>query len=165
MIIDGDGFKQGQTLVMIGNTPYYRFTNITYSRIIFTTNFNNTPIDQNLTVTVFVGSNTAICRMASCSFVRSTAITSYLYSVFPTSISGPTNLIFNGSNLLAGENISNTDIQLSIHGHLCQITNLTNTSIRCSISDVEAGTHSISGSIQGNFEWSTIMYNICHFFL
>ena len=149
MTIEGDGFKQGQTVVFIGNTPYSRFTNISYSTLVFTTAFNNTPTDQNLTVIVFVGTNAALCRTPSCSFMRSSAITPRLHSVFPASISGPTNLTFNASNLLAAANITSADIQLSINRHPCQVINLTDTSLVCSISDVEAGTYPIVGSIRG----------------
>ncbi|UJR08495.1 hypothetical protein I4U23_012761 [Adineta vaga] len=144
--IDGVGFIPGSTRVFLAEIDYTHLATITYSQIILTTPSQTYDLDRN--INIYVGTNQVKCLIPSCSFQWTQRLTPYLDSVTPESIHGPTNLTILGRNLLAG-NISYTDVQLSIAGSSCTVTGMTNDSLNCSITGIEAGTHQILGSING----------------
>lgn len=144
--IEGDGFKVDETMVVIGNTSYSQFINITYSRIIFTTNPENTFIDLNLTIFVFVGRHQSICLIPSCSYTFLSSITPYLISVSPSVIRGAANLTFNTTNLLINGGTIN-DIRITIGQNRCNISAMDNQTLRCFIINMLAGDYPVVGSV------------------
>jgi hypothetical protein len=147
--IEGDGFMPNNTRLFIGNANYMSFETITYSQIIFTTLQPTMYVDQNLPLTVFVGTNQAICVIPSCYFCWATSITPQLDSVTPLLISGPSNLNFIGQNLLSGGG-TYIDAHLYIGGSPCIVTGMTNDTMNCSIDGAEAGNYqTVGGFING----------------
>jgi hypothetical protein len=71
--------------------------------------------------------------------------------VSPTSITGPTTLTLTGQNFQAIGSVMAANIHVTINGHACNATSITNSSITCSIGNVEAGNYSVVASIDGLF--------------
>jgi hypothetical protein len=153
--IVGDGFVSADTRVFIGSTEYTSVATITYSQITFTTLPLSVSayLDYNIPVTVLVGTNTAVCSAVNCTFRWSTSVTPYIDLVSPTSITGSTSLTLTGRNLQASSSITVANIHVTINGHLCNVTSITNSSIVCSVGSVEAGNYTIVASIDGLFRF------------
>jgi hypothetical protein len=154
--IIGDGFTPANTRVLVGSTEYTSVATITYSQITFTTSALTISayLDQNIPVIIYVGTNSAVCLSSTCTFRWSTSVTPYINSVSPTSISGPTTLTLTGQNLQAIGSVTAANTHVSINGHACNVTSITNSSIICSIGSVEAGNYSVVASIDGLFQIS-----------
>jgi len=159
VIITGDGFVPEDTRLFIAGTDYTSLATITYSRIVFKAPAEYMYVNVNISVLVLVGTTQAVCLASSpssCTYQWSTNMASYLDSISPTSINGPTTLTLTGRNLLIGGGvIANTKI--IINENRCNVTSITNTSIVCQIGSIEAGNYSISGLITDvGSMWSTI---------
>jgi hypothetical protein len=74
--------------------------------------------------------------------------------VNPLLIRGRTNLNITGKNLLSGGRTT-ANAHVTINDNICNITHMTNGSITCTVMGVEAGEHSIVGSIDGLFLMDT----------
>ncbi|CAF4657274.1 unnamed protein product [Rotaria sp. Silwood1] len=146
--IDGDGFMKDNTLVYISGANYAYRGSESYSRITFTTPSELTYIDTDLSLAVFVGTSQSTCLMPSCRFSWSTSVTPYFDSVSPSVIRGSTNLTITGQNLLSGGRTA-ADAHVTINDHICNITQMRNESIMCTVKGIEAGQQSIVGSIDG----------------
>lgn len=152
VMIYGDGFIIEDTRLIIAGTDYTSLANVTYSQITFTTPMQIAYINQNLSVTVVIGANEAICLARSCTFQWSTTITPYFDSVSPNQINGPTVLTIIGRGLTSGGGtVSNTDV--IIGGTTCNITSMTNTRLICQVGSILAGNHTVDGIIFGLFSF------------
>jgi hypothetical protein len=151
--ISGDGFTSADTRVIVGSTDYTSLATVTYSQITFITPALTIGayLDQGIPVTIVVGTNRAICLPSACTFRWSTSVTPYINSVSPTSITGPTTLTLTGQNFQAIGSVMAANIHVTINGHACNATSITNSSITCSIGNVEAGNYSVVASIDGLF--------------
>ena len=132
---------------------------VSYSQIVFTTPAESNYVDMDLDVFVYVGSSQAECLLPSCSFNWARSVTPHFDTVSPQRIRGRTNLTINGRNLLSGNNT-----EVKINGNLCNITQLRNASLQCTVMGVEAGTHQIEGSIEGLFSNSDQSIETISFF-
>lgn len=148
VIIDGDGFILNDTRVFILGTNFTYIGSTSYSQITFTTPSQLTYQNYNFTVSVYVGTIPSLCFLSSCYFSWSTSVTPYFDSVSPSSVRGSTNLTITGRNLLVGGR-SASGAHVSINRNICNVTELTNESIICTVKGVEAGQHHIIGSIDG----------------
>ncbi len=153
MTITGDGFTPADTRVIVGSTEYTSVATVTYSQITFTT--SELPIgayaDYDIPITILVGTNRAVCLLSACTFRWSTIITPYINSVSPVSMTGPTTLTLTGQNFQATGSVTAANIHVTINGHACNVTAVTNSSITCSLGSVEAGNYSVVASIDGLF--------------
>lgn len=156
--IDGDGFMSDETLVYIVGANYTHIGSVSYSKINFTTPPELTYTNLNLSILVYVRMSQSVCLIPSCYFSWDTSVTPYFDSVSPQSIRGATNLTITGQNLLCGGRTIAANTHVDINGNLCNITRLSNESISCTVLGVEAGEHSIVGSIDGLF-LTDIVYN------
>jgi len=148
--ITGDGFTPADTRVIVGSIDYTSMATITYSQIIFTTQIPpSIYIDQPIPITILIGTNTAICLLAACSFTWADSVTPYLDTVNPTSITGPQLLTLTGRNLQATGSVLITDIHVTISGQTCNVTSASNTTISCQIVSIQAGNQLIVASIDG----------------
>ena len=148
--IDGDGFMSDETLVFIAGANHTHLGSESYSRISFTTPPELMYKDWNLNLFVYVRTSLSVCLMPSCHFSWKTSITPYFDSVNPLIIRGATNLTITGRNLLSnGRTAANASV--NIDGNLCNITQLSNNSISCTVIGMEAGEHPVAGSIDGQF--------------
>ena len=148
--IDGDGFISYGALVYIVGANYTHLGSASYSQIIFTTPPQLTYIDLNLNMFVYVGTSQSICLLPSCYFAWSTSVTPFFDSVHPSLIRGTTSLNITGRNLLSGGRTT-ANAHVNINGNLCNVTQIRNGSIMCTVRGVEAGEHPIVGSIDGQF--------------
>ncbi|CAF4613132.1 unnamed protein product, partial [Rotaria socialis] len=146
--IIGDGFTPGDTRVIIAGSDYTSLATISYTRIVFITPTQMTYVNRNLTVTVAVGTNEAICLATSCTFQWSTIITPYIDSVSPSQTSGPTTLTLTGRSLTVGGGTASNTL-VSINGNPCNITLMTNLNMSCQVGHIEAGNYTITGMING----------------
>jgi hypothetical protein len=153
--IIGDGFTPADTRVIVGSTEYTSVATITYSQITFTTPelTIGAYLNQDIPVTILVGTNPAVCTASACTFRWSTSVTPYINSVSPTSITGPTTLTLTGQNLQATGSVIASNIHVTINRHACNVTSMTNSSINCSVGSVEAGNYSVVSSIDGLFQF------------
>jgi hypothetical protein len=151
--IIGDGFISGNTRVIVGSIEYTSVATITYSQISFTTSelTIGAYLNQLIPVTVLVGSNSAVCLPSACTFSWTTSVTPYINSVSPTVITGPTTLTLTGQNLQATGSILAANTHVSINGHVCNVSSITNSSIICLVGSVEVGNYTIVASIDGMF--------------
>jgi hypothetical protein len=153
--ITGDGFTPADTRVIVGSTEYTSIATITYSRITFTTPALTIGayLNRDIPITILVGTNPAVCTLTACIFSWSTSITPYINSVSPTSITGPTTLTLTGQNLQGSISANAASTHITINGHACNVTSMTNSSIHCSVGNVEAGNYSVFASIDGLFQF------------
>ena len=150
MTIDGDGFIPTDTLVYIAGANYTHLGSTSYSRIELTTPRELTYTDLDLNVYVYVRTSQAECLRSSCCFNWARRVTPYFRSVQPTHIRGRTNLTITGENLISGGQTT-VNASVDINGNDCRVTQITNNSIACQVDGVEAGIHTIEGSIDGLF--------------
>ena len=150
MTINGDGFTPANTRVIIGSIDYTSQSTISYSQIVFTTPSvpSNTYINNPIPVTIWIGTNQAICTSATCTFQWSTSDTPYVDSVTPTAITGTQTLTLTGRNL-ATNPTAPANTHVTIDGSSCNVTSITNSTISCQIAGVAAGTYSVGVSIDG----------------
>lgn len=156
MTIDGDGFMPTITRLYIIGTNYSYVGSENYSQIIFRTPQELTWKNHNLNVSVYVGMSSAICLMPSCYFAWLDNVTSYFDSVAPSEIRDATNLTITGRNLNAGDKTT-ADFHVTINNNPCNITEVTNDSVMCTLMKVEAGEHPIIGSIDGLFLYKILV--------
>jgi hypothetical protein len=161
--INGDGFTSADTRLIVGSTDYTNLATVTYSQITFITPALTIGayLDQDIPVTILVGTNKAVCLPSACTFRWSTSVTPYINSVSPTSITSPTTLTLTGQNFQATGSVTAANIHVTIHGHACNVTSMTNSSITCSIGNIEAGNNSIVASIDGLFQFLCKMKYVC----
>jgi hypothetical protein len=152
--INGDGFISGDTWISIPGANYTYIGSASYSQIIFTTPPELTYVNLNLNLYVYVRTSQSVCFIPSCYFSWSTSVTPYFVSVNPLLIRGRTNLNITGKNLLSGGRTT-ANAHVTINDNICNITHMTNGSITCTVMGVEAGEHSIVGSIDGLFLMDT----------
>ena len=145
--IDGDGFLPESTLTFISRANFTFLGSVSYSRIVFTTPPQSIYVNVDLDLSVYVRVIPSVCLLPSCHFSWSRSVTPIFTSVLPATIRGPTNLTINGQNLLAGNNAT-----VQINGNPCQISQLRNDSIRCTVMGVEAGRYRLVGAIEGLFD-------------
>ncbi|CAF4003686.1 unnamed protein product, partial [Rotaria magnacalcarata] len=146
--IDGDGFISGVTLVSV---PVANFTYVgptSYSQMNFTTPLQSQFVDVDLNLFVVVYTTPSECLLSSCHFAWTTQITPYFDSVSPPRVRGPTNLNITGRNLLSGGGTVATT-HVTVNDNPCNITQMQNDMILCTVMGVEAGDHPIVGSIDG----------------
>ena len=148
--IDGDGFITDDTSLFIVGNNFTHEGATSYSRITFTTPRESVFVDLNLTIYVDVSTVPAVCLLPSCGFAWTSSITPYFQSINPSLIRGMTNITINGSNLLTGGRTA-ADVHVNINDHPCNITQVTNTVIRCTVMGVEAGRHPVEGFIDGRY--------------
>ena len=148
--IDGDGFISDETLVYIVGANYTHIGSASYSQIIFITPPELTYVNLNLNVYVYVRTSLSVCFMSSCTFTWAASVTPYFDSVNPSLIRGITNLTITGRNLLSGGRTT-ANAHVTINDNICNITQIRNNSINCTVMGVEAGVHPIVGSIDGLF--------------
>lgn len=146
--IDGDGFISGKTLVYVPGANYTYIGPASYSQMNFTTPLQSQFVDVNLDLFLYVYTTQAICLLPSCYFQWATPITPYFDSVSPSRIRGPTSLNITGRNLLSGGGTAATT-HVTINDNPCNITQMQNDKISCTVMGVEAGDHSVIGSIDG----------------
>lgn len=146
--IDGDGFIPTDTLVYIAGANYTHLGSSSYSKIDFTTPQEFAYSDLDLDVYVFVRTSQAQCLLPSCYFRWATRVTPYFRSVQPTHIRGRTNLTITCENIFSGGRTT-VNASVDINGNICNITQIRNGSIACTVEGVEAGVHTITGSIDG----------------
>jgi hypothetical protein len=108
-------------------------------------------LDQDLPITILVGTNTVVCSPTNCTYRWSSSVTPYITSVSPTSISGSTTLTITGQNLQASSSITAANTDVTINDHLCNVTSITNATIICQTDFVEAGNYTVDASIDGKF--------------
>ena len=147
--IDGDGFTRDNTFVYIVGANFTYQGSVSYSRIVFRTPKELIYQNVNLNLYVYVGTREAECFLPSCDYSWSTSVTPIFHSVSPSHIRGLTNLTITGENLLPGGRTT-ANATINIDGNLCNVTQITNSSVRCTVTGVEAGIHEIVGSIDGN---------------
>ncbi|CAF1377186.1 unnamed protein product, partial [Adineta steineri] len=149
--IYGDGFVPADTRVIVGDTEYTSIASITYSQITFTTLPLTIPayLDQDIPITILVGTNTVICSPISCTFRWSSSVTPYINSVSPTSITGPATLTLTGENLEASNSATISNTYVTINNHICNVTSIINSTIICQVDSIEAGTYTVIASISG----------------
>jgi hypothetical protein len=150
--IDGDGFTPAETRVILGSIELTSQAIITYSQIIFTTPLppSNSYISRNISVTILIGTNTAVCLASTCAFQYLPSLAPYVDSVTPTAISGSQTLTLTGRNLAANPSASvPANTHVTINGSPCNVTSITNSTISCQIAGVAAGTYPIVVSIDG----------------
>ncbi|CAF1300760.1 unnamed protein product, partial [Adineta ricciae] len=149
--ISGDGFVPSDTRVIFGSIEYTSISTITYSQITLT--IPSLPVsaylDQNIPITILIGTNSVICSPASCTYRWSSSATPSVLSVSPTSISGPTTLTLTGQNLQPINSISVSNVHVTINNRSCNVTSMTNSTILCNIDHIEVGTYPIVASIDG----------------
>lgn len=146
--IQGDGFQFNDTTLFIVGNNYTRRGSTSYSQISFTTPPESVFVDMNLTIYVFVSSIRAACFLPSCDFAWTSSITPSFHSIHPSLIRGVTNITINGSNFLTGSRTP-VDVHVDINDNLCNITQMTNDVIHCTVMGVEAGRHPVEGYIDG----------------
>ena len=138
--------------MIFGSIEYTSISTIIYSQITLT--IPSLPVssylDQNIPITILIGTNSVICSPASCTYRWSSSATPSILSVNPTSISGPTTLTLTGENLQSVNSISVSNVHVTINNHSCNVTSLTNSTIVCNIDHIEVGTYPIVASIDGN---------------
>lgn len=146
--VEGDGFITDDTSLFIAGKNFTHEGATSYSQITFTTPSESSYIDLNLPMYVDVSTNYAECALSACDFTWDSSITPHFYSINPSVIHGMTNITINGSHLLTGGRTP-ADVHVNINDHSCNITQVTNTVIRCTIMGVEAGRHPVEGYIDG----------------
>ena len=134
----------------IAGANYTHLGSTSYSRIELTTPRELTYTDLDLNVYVYVRTSQAECLRSSCCFNWARRVTPYFRSVQPTHIRGRTNLTITGENLISGGQTT-VNASVDINGNDCRVTQITNNSIACQVDGVEAGIHTIEGSIDGLF--------------
>ena len=148
--ITGDGFTPADTRVIVGSLEYTSIATITYSRITFVTQAPpSNYIDQLIPVTILVGTNHAVCSAGSCSFTWARSVTSYLNSVSPTFITAPQSITLTGQNLAATGSIMGPNAHVTIDGQSCNVTAVSNSTITCTIGNIQVGNHTVVASIDG----------------
>lgn len=122
---------------------------ITYSQIVFTTERMTSNLDYNQPVYVFFPQSRILSRCAtqSCTFNWLTTITPDLSSVSPLSIDAATNITLTGTNLIDSNAINRTHI--IINDNSCDIIEMINETITCTLNNIEGGVHLIQGLIDG----------------
>ncbi|CAF3595884.1 unnamed protein product [Rotaria sordida] len=146
--IDGEGFISDDTLVFIGGTNYTHRGSVSYSQIIFITPPELTYVNLNINVFVYVRTSQSVCLMPSCHFSWATSVTPYFNSVNPLHIRGTMNLTITGQNLISG-GTTLANVHVNIHDNACNITQMSNNSIACTVSGIEAGEHRIDAFVDG----------------
>lgn len=148
--IEGDGFITDDTSLFIVGNNFTHEGATSYSQITFTTPRESLYVDLNLTIYVDVSTVPAVCLSPSCEFAWTSSITPNFQSISPSLIRGMTNITINGTNLLTGGRTA-ADVHVDINDNPCNITQITNTVIRCTVMGVEAGRHPVEGYIEGQF--------------
>lgn len=150
VIISGDGFTPEKTRIILGDYEYTSSANISYSQIRITTDIPPQQyINQNIPVTVLVGTNPVVCSISSCTYQWTDGATPTLNLVSPSSVSGPQTLTLTGQNLNPTGSVSLSDIHVVINGRQCNVTAATNSTIQCAIESLPVGNYSIVTSIDG----------------
>ena len=147
--IEGVGFIPGYTRLFIGNTEYTNITNISYSKIVFKTLLPLSYANYNYTINVAVRNTLIRCSLPSCVFSWSTSVTPYLDAVIPQVIDRPTNLTFTGQNLLSRSDITYMNAHVYINDSVCNVIQMTNSSLICSIVGLEMGSYQVVAFIDG----------------
>lgn len=146
--IDGDGFSQNNTRLFIASIEYTSFIIVSYSQIILTTPSQLMYQDLNLNMIIVTGNNMAVCLAPTCQYCWATNSTPYLLSASTSTNQNLTTFTLVGQNFFGGGGTV-TSTHVNINNHYCNITLMTNQSIVCSASHVEAGTHDMFISIEG----------------
>ena len=137
---------------------------VTYSRITFVTQAPpSNYIDQLIPITILVGTNHAVCSIGSCSFTWARSVTPYLLSVSPTSINGPQSIILTGQNLAATGSIMGANTHVTIDGQSCNVTAVSNSTITCTIGNIQVGNHTVVASIDGMIVPKYLQKRYAHF--
>lgn len=152
VIISGDGFTPENTRIILGSEEYTLSANISYSQIRITTGIPpQLYINQNIPVSILVGTNPAVCSTSSCTYQWADSVTPSLNTVSPSSVSGPQTLTLTGQNLNPTGSVSLANIHVAINGRPCNVTAATNSTIQCTIESLPVGNYSIATSIDGKF--------------
>jgi len=150
VIISGDGFTPENTRIILGSEEYTLSANISYSQIRITTGIPpQLYINQNIPVSILVGTNPAVCSTSSCTYQWADSVTPSLNTVSPSSVSGPQTLTLTGQNLNPTGSVSLANIHVAINGRPCNVTAATNSTIQCTIESLPVGNYSIATSIDG----------------
>ncbi|KAL3886654.1 hypothetical protein ACJMK2_026634, partial [Sinanodonta woodiana] len=141
--IQGSGFGNdvGAVLVTIGGYAC-EINNMTYSEIMCETQ-SGSEGTESLVVQVSINSRqlTAVCQTTTniCKYTYATDQTPTVYSVSPTSVTGPTTLTITGSRF--GTNPVN--VVVTIGGEPCNVITVTETSMTCSFTSAPVGVNSV----------------------
>ena len=151
VVINGDGFTPADTRVAIGSIEYTSSAIISYTQIRIRTSVPPVSyIEQAISITVLVGSNSAVCSAGSCTFTWARSATPALNSVSPSSITGPQTLTLTGQNFDVTGSITAANVHVSISGQTCNVTSVTNSTITCETGSLPVGNQSIVTSIDGS---------------
>lgn len=152
--ISGDGFIPADTRILVGSVEYTSNATITYSEIKFITQTSLlADIDQSIPITILVGTNTAVCLSEICSFTWAEEVTPHLDSVDPSSITGSQSITLTGRNFNPIGTTSTINTHVTINGQICNVTSVSNSTISCDISGMQAGLYPISAFIDGMFKF------------
>lgn len=143
--LEGDGFLPAATVVYIGPYPFYvgNHAKINGSMIEIDTVFP--PGTEGLfNVTVTVNNIDAVCD-GDCSFGVSDAISPVLSSVSPSRINDTSDIYLEGS--MFGSDASN--LMVTIGQVVCNVFELNDTHIGCSVAAIHAGDQEVSVNVKG----------------
>ena len=144
--INGDGFTSSLTSVILDLSQYTVSsvnTQITYTSITFMTKQDQVGTFQ---VKTSVNGVNAVCEAANCNFTFSSSSTPTLSSISPTSLITP-NTVFTISGTSFGTDL--TKVHVTIGQVTCQVTLTTDTSITCTLPNLNLGSQSVQVLIDG----------------
>ena len=145
--IDGSGFLPSSTVIYINdnnqfvNNDTFK-TNITYNKIILTTNANTNVSSQIIVTSKNVR---AVCLAAACVFEFSQPITPLISSVAPNILNASSLISITGNNF--GTNLANVNVKIGKQN--CIPDTVTNQLITCLLNGLNLGNQNVLVNILG----------------
>ena len=157
--IEGDGFLEKATVVIIGQTPYYENAKnvITNSTSIIIETLANK--EENNEFKVKVNNIDAICD--NCKFNYSESASPLLTSVSPSSINSTTEVQLSGANF----GTTASDVTVLIGDINCVIKTVVDNLITCEVDGVRAGNQIVVVHINGNMIFLHLKYTKSSLFI
>jgi len=147
LTINGDGFSISQTYVIIDLSQY---SILNANAQIANTNITlTTQKDQSgsFEIRAFVNGVAAVCS-TNCNFTFDPTLTPSVTSVSPTSLATP-NTVFTISGTSFGTDMSK--VHVTIGQVTCQVTSVVDTSIVCTLANLNLGSQNVNVQIDGSY--------------
>ena len=147
MLIDGDGFSTGFTTLQFG-TVSYTATNaiINYNQISLIT---SSSLVGAVALYLSVNGIFASCtQVPYCSYQFSSLIAPTISSISPTSVSSGVNITISGTQF----GYDSSQLNITIGSQICNITELSNSTITCYLSGLSVGSQTITVNLLGKLK-------------
>jgi len=148
--INGDGFTPSLTSLILDLSLYSLLSNANNIQIAYTSISLTTLQDQSGTFPLNINVNgvAAVCEGAAlnCNFTFSSSSTPTLTAITPSSLS-VANTVFTLSGATFGTDLTKVHVTIGEIG--CQVTSVTDTSIECTLANLNLGAQSVNVLIDG----------------